>query len=301
MHVVSRKPVLVTGLGVLLLSCMDAAMKSVAAAYPLAEVIGLRYAAGVVVSVAVFRTTRESRPGRASLTRNFLRAIVVLLTAGSFFTAIARLPLVEAISLTFLAPFFTAALGYLVLGEPVSSHLKLGVVFGLFGVCIIGAGQRSDADHALDLIGIGAALSCAFFYALSNILISRSRGADSSITIVMLSNVFVLLLSSPVMLLHWQAPTMPHAGVFALSGVLGTAGHLCLGWSYARAPAGTLGVLEYSAFIWASLLGFLAFSEVPSTSTIVGASMIIAACLVSTWRRPSRAVAPDGQPLTPPV
>ena len=297
MSVVSRKPLLVTGLGVLILSCMDAAMKSVSAAYPLAEVIGLRYAAGTAVSFAVFRTAREALPGSTALKRNFLRAVVVLLTAGSFFTAIARLPLAEAISLTFLAPFFTAALGYFMLSQPVASKLKLGIVFGLAGVCIIAAGQGSNADHVFDLVGVGAALSCAFFYALSNVLISRTGGADSSITIVMLSNIFVFLLAAPFMIAGWQAPTATHVAIFVLSGLLGTAGHLCLAWSYSRAPAGTLGTLEYSAFVWASLLGFFYFGEVPSTFTILGALVIIAACVLSTWHRAS----PNDQPLTPPV
>ncbi len=301
MHVVSRKPVLMTSLGVLLLSCMDAAMKSVSAAYPLAEVIGLRYAAGTVASCMVFGAAREALPGGAALKRNLLRAVVVLLTAGAFFTAIARLPLAEAISLTFLAPFFTALLGYLMLGEPVAAQLKLGIVFGLIGVCVIGAGQRGNAQHAADLVGIGAALGCAFFYALSNVLIRRSKGADSSLTIVMLSNIFVFLLAVPVMIAGWQAPTTPHMAVFALSGLLGTAGHFCLAWSYARAPAGSLGVLEYSAFLWASLLGFAAFREVPSPFTVAGAGVIIAACVLSSWTSPSQAADPIDQPLTPPV
>ncbi len=301
MRGVWRKPILITGLGVLLLSCMDAAMKSVSAAYPLAEVIGLRYAAGAVVSFAVFRTSREALPGRSALKRNLLRAVVVLLTAGSFFTAIARLPLADAISLTFLAPFFTAVLAFLMLGEPVASHLKLGILFGLIGVCIIGAGQRSDANHALDVVGIGAALTCAFFYALSNVLIRRTAGADSSIVIVMLSSVFVLLLAAPVMIAGWQTPTAPHFAVFAVSGLLGTAGHLCLAWSYTRAPAGTLGVLEYSAFVWASLLGFLVFGEVPSAFTLLGALVIVAACVLSTFGQPRRGVDPTDQPLMPPV
>ena len=263
-------------------------MKSVAAVYPLAEVVGLRYAVGTVVSCLIFSVAREAMPGSAALKRNLLRSVVVLLTAGFFFTAIARLPLVEAISLTFLAPFFTAALGYAMLGEPVASHLKLGIVFGLLGVCIIGVGQGGDTHLAFDLVGVGAALSCAFFYALSNVLVRRSSESDSSVTIVTLSNSFAFLLASPVMLTQWQTPTAAHLAVFSLAGLLGAAGHLCLAWSYARAPAGSLGVLEYTAFIWASLLGFVIFGEVPSTFTIAGASLIVAACILSTWRRPSR-------------
>ena len=118
---------------------------------------------------------------------------------------------------------------------------------------------------------------------------------------MLLSNVFVFLLASPVMIATWQTPTAAHLVVFALSGLLGTAGHFCLAWSYARAPAGTLGVLEYTAFVWASLLGFAVFGEVPGTYTVLGAFVIIAACVLSTRRRSPQSAAPIDQPLTPPV
>ncbi|MBE7198770.1 MAG: DMT family transporter [Parafilimonas terrae] len=293
----SRVPVLVTSLGILILSCMDAMMKSVASSYPLAEMVGLRYLAGSTVCIIVCLSTGEALPRRAGLTRNVLRAVAVLFTAAAFFTAISRLPLVEAVSLTFLAPLFTAGLGHVLLKERVGARVGLGIAFGLLGVCIIGAGQSFDPNHALDVLGIGAALGCAFFYALSNVLVRRSAGADSALMTVTLANVIVSLLVFPPMAATWQAPSLAHGVVFGAAGLLGTAGHLCLAWSYVRAPAGHLGVLEYSAFIWTSILGLVFFGEVPSGFTMLGAGVIIAACIFSSWRTAH----PDVQPITPPA
>ena len=286
----SRRPVVVAGLGILFLSCMDAAMKAVSAAYPLSEVVGLRYATGTVFSVALFAATGGTLPGRTALLRNLFRAVVVLLTASCFFTAIARLPLAEAIALTFLAPLFLSLLGRLILSEPIPPRIVLGLVLGLTGVVVIGAGQRLEAAHAFDAIGIAAAVSCAFFYALSNVLVRKQSGSDSVYTIVALSNVFVLLLASPMMVSRWEAPSGPHVAIFVGAGLLGTCGHLCLAWAYARAPAGKLGILEYSAFVWASLLGFVFFAEIPTLQTLAGAAIIILACLLPGWLRWGRAL-----------
>lgn len=286
MHVEqSIRPVLVAGLGILILSCMDAAMKAVAGAYPLGEVVGLRYAAGTVFSVALFAAVRERLPGRQALWRNLLRGVVVLLTAACFFTAIARLPLAEAIALTFVGPLFLCVLGRIMLGEAIATRIVAGIALGLLGVVFIGAGQSLDAAHAWDAIGIAAAIGCAFFYALGNVLVRKQSGTDSMFTIVALSNVFVLVLVSPAMALRWELPSGSHAVIFVAAGLLGTCGHLCLAWAYARAPAGRLGILEYTAFIWAAILGFVFFTEIPSLQTLVGAGVIILACLASGWGR----------------
>ncbi len=282
----SIRPSLVAGLGILILSCMDTLMKAVAAAYPLSEVVGLRYAAGAIFSLAAFAAVGERLPGRQALRRNFLRSVVVLLTAACFFTAIARLPLAEAIALTFLAPLFLSLLGRFILAEPIPARIAWGIALGLAGVAVIGAGQRFDPAHALDLIGIAAAVACAFFYALSNVLVRKQSGTDSMFTIVTLSNVFVFLLVSPMMVSRWEAPSADHFAIFIGAGLLGTCGHLCLAWAYARAPAGKLGILEYTAFLWTALLGFAFFTEVPTPQTFVGAAVIMLACAASGLWRP---------------
>jgi len=281
---------LVAVLGIAVLTGMDAVMKIVTTSYPIGEVLCLRYVAGAVFAVVAFLVAGELRPSWGALRRNFSRAIVVLVTSACFFTAIARLPLAEAIALTFMAPLFLSLLGWLILKEPVAPRALLGIVLGLVGVVVIGRGQEVDSSHAFDPIGIAAALGCALSYALSNVLMRKQSGQDSMMTLVMLCNVFAMVLSAPLMIAHWHGPTAWHLGAFVAAGLLGTCGQCCMAWAYARAPAGRLGVLEYTSFLWGSILGFLFFAEVPTAWTVAGAALILLACVASTWRPRRRIV-----------
>ena len=281
----SIRPVIVAGLGIAILSCMDASMKVVSAAYPISEVVGLRYAAGTGFALTVFVFAREAFPSRATILRNLPRAVVVLLTAGCFFTAIARLPLAEAVALTFLAPLLLSVLGRIVLSEPIHVRTLVALIAGLAGVGVISAGQDFDSTKAFDVLGVAAALGAAFFYALSNVLMRKQSGTDSIFTMVALSNLFAMVFALPGVVLQWQAPTNSHVLTFLAAGLLGTCGHLCLAWSYSRSPAGRLGALEYTAFIWTSLLGYIFFSEIPSPTTLVGAAIIVLSCVFASWSR----------------
>lgn len=281
----SIRPVLVAALGVAILSTMDAVIKVVSSAYPLGEVIGLRYLSGAFFAGLCFVAMGERRPDLAALRRNAVRAVVVLCTAATFFTAIARLPLAEAVTLTFLAPLFMSVLAFLILREPIAGRTLAGIALGLAGVVIIAHGQEVDETRAFDVVGLVAALACAFFYALSLVLMRQQSARDSTLTIVCLSNVIAFLFIAPLMAWQWQTPTAAHLGVFVLAGLLGTCGHLCMAWAYSRAFAGRLGLVEYSAFVWAALLGYAFFREVPTAWTFGGAALIMAACLFALMRR----------------
>ena len=283
----SMRPVLMAGLGVLVLSVMDAVMKYVSAAYPIGQVVGLRYAAGAFFSIIAFLVMRGVLPSLDAVKRNLLRAVIVLCTATCFFTAIARLPLAQAIALTFIAPLLMALLGRLILKEPVSPRAAIGILVGLAGVVVIAHGQAREGGDAFDPIGLTAALACAFFYALSMVLMRQQSAKDNTITIVAVSNVLAFFIAAPVMALQWQPLAGRHAAIFVLAGLLGTLGHLCLAWAYSRAHAGRLGILEYTAFLWASGLGFLLFAEVPTAGTIGGAALIIVACAFALGRTPA--------------
>lgn len=279
----SLRPVMVAALGVAVLSCMDAIMKIVSPVYPIGQVVGLRYAAGAVFATIAFLGLRGPFPTWDAVKRNFVRAIVVLCTASTFFTAIARLPLAEAVALTFMAPLLMVLLGRLILKEPMSPRALVGIGIGFVGVIVIARGQDAADASSFDLVGIVAALACAFFYALSMVLMRQQSAKDSTITIVALSNILAFVLATPVMIMQWQAPTTDHLLVFAAAGFFGTCGHLCMAWAYSRAHAGRLGVMEYTAFLWAGLLGYFFFAELPTRWTLAGAAMIIVACLFSAF------------------
>jgi S-adenosylmethionine uptake transporter len=280
---------MMAALGVAILSCMDATMKEVSAAYPIGQVVGLRYASGAFFALLAFLLLGGARPTFDAVKRNLVRAVVMLLTAVTFFTAIARLPLAVAIALTFMAPLLMALLGRLILKEPIAPRALGAIAVGFLGVVVIARGQQVSQAESFDPLGISAALACAFFYALSLVLMRKQSAKDSALTIVTLSNILALILMAPVVAVQWQPPTMGHLGAFALAGFLGTCGHLCMAWAYSRAHAGKLGIMEYTAFLWGALLGYAFFAEVPTVWTFGGAAMIILACLLTAFTRPRRA------------
>lgn len=254
--------------------------------YPLGEVIELRYIAASFFAAIVFFTKGERKPTWSALRRNASRALAMLTSTACFFVALARLPLAEAIALSFIAPLLLTLMGRVILKEPIASKSMIGVTLGLIGVLIIALGNPMRGGHAFDLLGLAGALGAAFFYALSNVLMRRQTTQDSLQTIVLLSNGWAALFCMPFLIIEWRAPTAAIWSAVTFGGLLGACGHFCLGWAYARAHAGRLGILEYSAFFWGAILGFLFFGEIPTLTTIAGAGLILVACVGTTGTRP---------------
>ena len=97
----------------------------------------------------------------------------------------------------------------------------------------------------------------------------------------MLQNAFAVVLMTPLGLAAWVAPSPAMLAWLAVAGFLGTVGPAALTWAYRRAEASRLGALDYTAFVWATGLGFVVFGEVPSAATLAGAALIIVGALVA--------------------
>ena len=140
-----------------------------------------------------------------------------------------------------------------------------------------GAGERSWS-------GVAAALASAVFYALSLSFCGSGRSGTGMIHIVLFQNVGPMLLISPFGLAAWQTPTLPHLGWFLAIGALGVIGHILMATAFAKAAAARLASLEYTALIWAALIGYAVFDEVPTLATLVGGALIVGAALITSRR-----------------
>lgn len=279
-------PFLTTGLGVALLCGLDAIVKGLAEAYGVGETVTLRYLAGGFWSVVVWFAWGAPRPTRASLKANAFRAGVVILTALTFFYALSRLPLAETITLSFTSPIFMALLGRAILGEHVPRSVTLGIALGFAGVLVIFAARAAPgSDGAAALDGVMAALASAFFYALSMVLLRKQTAHDPIVTIIMLQNVIAFGFAIPIGAATWtMVPAVRDLALALLAGALGTLGHLAMAWGYARAEAARLGALEYTAFLWASLLGWAVFDETPGGWVFAGGALIVAGAALAARR-----------------
>jgi S-adenosylmethionine uptake transporter len=136
-------------------------------------------------------------------------------------------------------------------------------------------------------LGTLAILGSALCYACNIVLMRHQSLAAKPLEINFFQSLTVLVLWLAVVPLmgipQWPAEWWWWVVVAA---IMSTAGGLLFSWAYARAEASYLAVTEYSAFIWAAILGWLVFSEPVSTYTVAGAALIVGGCLLAASRKP---------------
>jgi S-adenosylmethionine uptake transporter len=160
-----------------------------------------------------------------------------------------------------------------------------GSIAAFIGVVVIFVGQ-TKADLGADaLLGSMAILASAIIYAFNIIVMRRQAQHAGPVEIAFFQNLVigaVLLISAPVI----GAPLPAgHWGELILAAALAIGSLMLLGWGYARAGAAYLSTTEYTSFLWAMLLGWLRFGEHVSPFTLVGATLIVAGCLVAARTR----------------
>jgi drug/metabolite transporter (DMT)-like permease len=277
-------PAMRAAAGIAVLSAMDAIIKGMAAHYPTFQVAFLRFVCGTIVATGVVIAMRPGWPSRETVIANGMRSVVAVVTATTFFYALGELPLAETLVLSFLAPMFVALLGVLLLKERVDPRIVGALVVGFAGTLIVVIGQTEEAGAARSVTGVAAALASAVFYALSVVLLRQRAQRDKFIHIVLFQNVGPALLIAPFGLAVWRTPELPHLAWFMVMGVLGVIGHIFMATAFAKAEAARLAPLEYTALIWAALIGYGAFNEVPTLATLSGGALIIGAALITSRR-----------------
>ncbi|BCG91861.1 DMT family transporter [Mesorhizobium sp. 131-2-1] len=283
-------PVLICALAIFLLSAMDAAMKTLVIAVGVYNTVLWRSLVATVVAGAGWSAGSRSTPTVTVLRLHALRAAVVGIVLICFFWGLARLPLAEAIGLSFVAPLFALFLAALLLGERIRWQAIWASVAGITGVAIILAGQFGQADYSQDaLLGTAAVLISTVFYGYNLILARRQALVAKPVEIMLFQNLCVAIilgLAAP-----WLAVALPGNLWLPLVGVtmLSLAGQFLMSWSYARAEAQYLIPTEYSAFIWAIALGWFFFGEDVAWTTLTGACLIVAGCLIAARANPKLA------------
>ncbi len=279
-------------LGIALFSVMDAMMKGLVLALGAYTTLLWRNLAGTIISGAVY-AARPRRPvTRAALAVHGLRAAVSTVMAVSFFWGLARMPMAQAVALTFIAPLLSLFLSALLLGERIRRTAIVASSIAFVGVAVILAGQwRSDAGDAA-WHGAIAVLASAVFYAFNIVLMRRQALVADPVEVAFSQSALVTLLLACGSPFFADVPTLRHVPLLVAAAMLSVVSLWLLAWAYARSDANHLSTSEYTSFAWAALLGWLAFDEPVTTTTTVGAALIVVGCVVATRDRPG-AVVPE--------
>jgi drug/metabolite transporter (DMT)-like permease len=282
--------------GVFAFSLHDVAVKLVSGDYPLSQVMFIRSLSALPLMLLLvhFDAGLKSLVGR--YTRPLLlRAMILLIAYLSYYMAFAAIPFTDAVALYSTVPLIIVALAGPLLGEKVGLLRWLAVVAGFIGVLIMlqpGAGVFEPAGLLI--------LLCAFLYSVGMIM-GRHLGASvpgsviaSYTTMIFLgAAIFMWALfgafdfgnwthpSMAFLLRPWSMPTPNDLLLMISCGVTAAAGVTGLTFAYREAEANLVASFEYTALVWAAILGFLIWNEVPKLTTVTGAALIVGAGLLA--------------------
>ena len=264
------------------LSIMDAVMKGLVIAMGIVAVSVWRAAANFLISAVLYLPRSLAWPSRSTMRIHVLRGIVVTVMAGLFFWGIGRVPLAQAIALTFIAPLIALLLAGAILDEQVGRRSIAGSCVAFGGVIVIVVGQARGGLGRDVLLGSAAIVGSALCYAVNIVMMRQQALAARPLEINFFQSLVVGVLWLCVAAVG-GLPALPtgHWLWIVVAALLSTGGGLLYSWAYARAQASYLAVTEYSAFLWASALGWLIFREHLSIYTLAGAALIVAGSLIA--------------------
>jgi S-adenosylmethionine uptake transporter len=268
------------------LSIMDAVMKHLVLAIGIIAVSVWRALANLGISAGLYLPTRKSWPGKRALRIHIARSVVVTVMAFLFFWGIGRVHLAQAIALTFIAPLIALLLAAIFLGERIGRLSIVGSVLAFGGVIVIVVGQARMALNAEALLGTAAIIGSALTYAVNIVLMRHQALAAKPLEINFFQSLTIMLLWVAALAVV-DVPALPNGQWhwIGIASVLSTAGTLLFAWAYARGEASYLAVTEYSAFLWASALGWIVFNENVTGYTLAGAALIVCGCLLASRRK----------------
>ncbi|MGX7951605.1 DMT family transporter [Tsuneonella sp. HG249] len=276
-------PVLAAIAAIGLLSWMDAFMKAAALAVGAYSALLLRAPIGFLIAGPAWRLSGGKWPAPAVLRIHLIRGVVVAAMAFLFFFSLTLLPLAQAIALSFIAPLFALFLASVLLGEQVGRRAVIGALLGLFGVGVILAGKIwREAMPEGALLGIGAVLTSAMFYAWNLVLTRQQALVAKPLEVAAFQNAITFLVLVGFAPWFFEMPEPGEWSDIVVSALLSLSGAMLFTWGYARAETQRLAPLEYTGFLWAVLFGWLFFGEGVSAATVAGAVLIVAGCWIAT-------------------
>lgn len=260
---------------------LDLCAKALLANYSLEQFVFLRSLIGLAIFILIGRQFGGVRSLITARWRwHVLRTLLAVGAMFGFFYGLARMPLVDTLTLGFTAPLMVTALSVPMLGEHVGWRRWAAVTVGFVGVLIIlrpGSGEVSVASFAV--------LFAAFCYACMAIT-SRILGTTESSYALSVYVIAGPMLVSLLLLGHgsWQGPDLSGWILFAGAGACSVIAWIGIIGGYRRASPAMLAPFEYTALIGGAIAGYLIWNEVPDRWVVVGATVIIASGLFVVYR-----------------
>lgn len=261
-------------LGIFLFTLNDTLGKWLVAEYTVGQLLLLRSIAALLIlapaiwQAGIARTLKVERP-----LLHLLRLALIIVEVAAFYWAVRYLPLADVTIFYMAAPLFVTALSVPLLGEAVGPRRWAAVLVGFGGVLMIL--QPSGAAFTLPaLIAIAGSLLFALM-----MIVTRMLRTTGGLTLITWQTLGVGLAGGASVPFAWVPPTPLDFFLLASLGIAATAAHVCVNRSLQIAPAAVVVPFQYTMIVWAVILGFLVFGDMPEPVVLAGAAVIVGAGL----------------------
>ena len=293
-HVPTSAALLIVG-ATLCFTSLDSIVKHLSQTYPITLLVWARWMFQMVATaiwlgprmrLGLFRTKRPKL--------QIARGIAIVFSGVLFMTALKTLPLADATALNYTSPVLVILIGRLYLRERLTPARIAFVVAGIVGMLLI-VQPGSEIFRGASLI----VLVAACVYASFQVMTRQVADEDPRVTLFYPALIAAIVLTPLLPFLHIR-PDMPlrDAALLGAAGLLGTLGHFLFILAFQRAPASALTPFTYMQLVWAMLVGWIVFADLPDGWSLIGMAVIagsgLAMALIDRRRgRPALPLPPE--------
>ncbi|MET0429908.1 MAG: DMT family transporter [Microvirga sp.] len=270
---------------------MSAGLKTVSDRYPTGQIVFFRSFFALIPLLAwlAWRGNLLEAIRTSNVTGHCLRGFIGTVGMALSFSALYYLPLHDSIAIGYASPLIVVIMAALFLKEKIRIYRWSAVAVGFAGVMImlspyLGTSVAPSHAAATSTIGAGLALMGAVTAAGASIQVRRLTQTEKTGAIVFYFSVMSAALGFGTILLGWKLPPVMDFALFVATGILGGVGQILVTQSYRHADVSIIAPFEYTTMIWAIILGWFLFGDLPGWTVIAGGILVAGAGLFVVWR-----------------
>ena len=258
-------------LGAFLFSVVDVFVKSLGGRFHPIEISFFRYSCGLIFLMPVFFCMGIANLKTERLPLHLLRMGLAFVAQLGIFITVIHLPLADATAFMFSKPLFTTVVAVFMLREVVSGRRWGATLIGFIGVLVL-VRPGSEAINPIALVAVASAMT----FAVANVLIRKMSVTEPTGRILFYYHIGGVILFAGPAAYVWTMPIGLEWLLLISIGGLTTVGIFCFMRAFTVGEANAVGPAENLRLIYATVFGFVLFSEIPSVWTVVGAAIIVA-------------------------
>lgn len=279
-----RKGIILRILSGISFTIMGALIKYLAETVPLGQVVFFRSAFALIPLIGFLVWQKEFPSGLKShrLSGHLVRCLLGTLAMFTAFATLRYLPIAEATTLSYLSPILMVILATLILKESVAYRRWWGVILGLFGLLVMTVPSFSIQLNPKTLLGIVLGVATALLIAAALLQVRHlTLQGEKTGTIAFYFAMSSTIIGGITAIGGWINPTPTQWLVLVSIGLVGGVAQLLMTVSFRYANASALAAYEYLAIVWAVVVGFFFFDEIPSTFFWLAVPLILTGAIIS--------------------